>query len=92
MSICPGMMVQVPDEYFSSLHRTCLGLRPSIDVQVHDDSSPGLVYPHEHMIVLSTLETLAARYKGKLYVTDVCVMTSSGTVGWIYDYNLEEVQ
>ena len=92
MSICPGMMVQVPDEYFSSLHRTCLGLRPSMDVHVHDASSPGLVYPHEHMIVLSTLETLATRHGGQLYVTDVCVVTHGGLTGWIYDYNLEEVQ
>ena len=85
-------MVQVPDEYFSSLHRTCLGLRPSMDVHVHDASSPGLVYPHEHMIVLSTLETLATRHGGQLYVTDVCVVTHGGLTGWIYDYNLEEVQ
>ena len=92
MSICPGMMVQVPDEYFSSLHRTCLGLRPSADVWVHDDSSPGLVYPHDHMIVLSTHETLAARHNGQLYITDVCVATLDGLIGWIYDYNLEEVK
>jgi len=92
MKLTVGMMVRVPDSFYDDLHRSCLGLRPDITVPVHDEESPGLVYRRETLVVLRIDEVAQPhRWAGVLQCTDVQVATPAGIIGWIYDYNLEEV-
>lgn len=92
MSFSPGDMVRVPHEFFTRYVRSYLGLRPSPDSPVHDETSPGLVGRDDIMIVLSTTEVPPHRWETILGTTDVRVVTSTGTTGWIFDYNLEVVK
>ena len=86
--ISVGDFVVVDPSYFQRYRRTCLGLRPSPDVLVHDDSSPGLAYPGDAMLVLRIEDITPIRYGDKLVKSDICVLHPHGFMGWIFESNL----
>jgi hypothetical protein len=86
--ISVGDMVIVAPSFFEGYHRTCLGLRPSPDVLVHDETSPGLAYPGDTMLVIRVEDTTPTRCAGQLVRADICVLHPRGFTGWIFEPNL----
>ena len=86
--ISVGDFVIVDPSFFKHFGRTCIGLRPSPDVLVHDDSSPGLAYPRDTMLVIRVEDITPSRREGRLERTDICVLHPRGFIGWIFESNL----
>lgn len=86
-----GLLVVVNRSFYVQLKRTALGLRPSPDVTVHDDSSPGLVFPEDILLVLRVCDDIVPHRHNEMCTADIMVLTPRATVGWIYDNLLRRV-
>lgn len=87
-----GDAVVVDPSFFSQHRRTVLGVRPSHDVPVHDESAVGTASLGEVMVVLSTREALPFREGKEICDTDVEVLHPRGFRGWIWETYLARVE
>ena len=92
MSLSVGDVVRVDPSFFEKYKRKYLGLRPSPDVQIHDETSPGLASPDDLLLVIGLTEILPHRVGGRLVYYDIHVLHPRGFTGWIYENNLIVVQ
>lgn len=92
MSLSPGDLVKVSETFFVTNRRMYIGLRPTYEITVHDESSPGLASQNDIMTVLAIVDVTPYRALTCIYHNDIHVLHPSGFTGYIYENILERVQ